>query len=156
MYLPIFCRCGFLEAFHYSWPMKSSNFLIFLKTQYLHSPLHFETILYYMVHVLIISAAQDITSMHSSRMSTVRCSSRFLGGGGGCPGGGGYPSMHWAEGGGVYPSMHWTGGVYPSMHWTGGCLPGVAATTRTRHPSWTEFLTHASENITLPQLGWGP
>ena len=33
-------------------------------------------------------------------------------------------------------------GVYPSMHWG-------------RHPPWTEFLTHAPENITFPQLYCG-
>ena len=124
MYLPIFCRCGFLEAFHYSWPMKPSNFLIFLKTQYLHSPLHFETILYYMVHVLLISAAQDITSMHSSRMSTSAVVAVSWGGGGSA-----------------------RGGVYPSMH--RGRLP--LSTSPPPQPLWTEFLTHACENITLPQ-----
>ena len=33
-------------------------------------------------------------------------------------------------------------GVYPSMHWG-------------RHPPWTKFLTHASENITFLQLHCG-
>ena len=75
-----------------------------------------------MVHVLIISAAQDITSMHSSRMSTVRCSSRFLWGGGSARGG---VSQH---------TLRQT----PPLH-----LPPP--------PLWTEFLTHACENITLPQ-----
>ena len=31
------------------------------------------------------------------------------------------------------------GGVYPSMQWS-------------RHPLWTELLTHACENSTFPQL----
>ena len=34
------------------------------------------------------------------------------------------------------------GGWYPSMHW--GRLP----------PLWTEFLTHATENVTLPQTSF--
>ena len=87
------------------------------------------------------------TRLYSSKMHTA-CSltispsmlcSRRLGGGvpawsGGClPGPGGcLPSP-----GGV-SSWSGVGGWYPSMHWG--------------RPPWTEFLTHASENITLPQL----
>ena len=66
----------------------------------------------------------QITRMHSSRMSTVRCScSGRLGGGGGvclgavCPGRG---------------CVCVSGGYTPSL--------------------WTEFLTHACENITFLQL----
>ena len=67
--------------------------------------------------------------MHSSRMRTVRSSSH------------------------VYPSMHWAGGVSAQE----GCLPRgvciIACTEAdTPPPLWTEFLTHACENVTLPQL----
>ena len=67
------------------------------------------------------------TRMQSSRMRTVRCSSRLL-----------------------------LGGVC-----SGGCLPrGDVSQYAPRQtlplpPLWTEFLTHASENITLPQLRCG-
>ena len=33
--------------------------------------------------------------------------------------------------------------------WSGGCVPGQVLP-----PPWTEFLTHASENITLPQTSF--
>ena len=62
------------------------------------------------------------TSMYSSRMRTVRLLPVSS-------------SMHCCWGGGV---CSWG---YPSMQWG-----------RTPHPPGTEFLTHASENITLPQL----
>ena len=62
--------------------------------------------------------------MHSSRMHTVR-SSGYLGGGGG----------------GVYPRGLSAWRVYPNMQWD---------RHTPLHPR-TEFLTHASENITFPQ-----
>ena len=104
--------------------------------------------------------------MHSSRMRTVRCSSRLPRGGvsargvclrGVCPGecllGEGVVSARgdgWCLPGGdgvvsaqgVYPSMHWAGGVCPSACW------------HTPPSLWTEFLTHACENITFPQLNF--
>ena len=72
--------------------------------------------------------------MYSSRMRTVHCSSGLLGGvstqGGGC--------LPW----GVCPGDVCLGDVYLG----GGCLvDGVSAL-------WTEFFTHACENITFPQL----
>ena len=59
--------------------------------------------------------------------------------------------------GGVYPE-----GV-PGGVWPGGCLPrvylpggGVSQhALRQTPPLWTEFLTHACENITLLQLRYG-
>ena len=69
-------------------------------------------------HIFARTIVTDVyvTRMHSSGMSTVRCSGRL---GGGClPRGWRGPSA-------------W--GVYTS-------------------PMWTEFLTHAYENITFPQL----
>ena len=80
--------------------------------------------------------------MHSSRMLTVRSRSHV------------YPSMHWAAGvcpGGVCRGRG--GGVCPG----GVCLGGVSqhALRQTPHPLWTEFLTHACENITLTQLRCG-
>ena len=87
-----------------------------------------------------------------------------------------YPSMHWA--GRCVFQHHWAGGcVYPSMHWAGDFCPGGVSALGVsvrgvsvrgawgRHnppvqcmlgsiplPPWTEFLTHACENITFPQL----
>ena len=52
----------------------------------------------------------------------------------------------------------WSGGV---SAWSGGCLPGPGgcisqhALRQTPSPLWTEFLTHACENITLAQLRCG-
>ena len=69
--------------------------------------------------------------MHSSRMRTVRCSGHL--GVGVCLGGG--------VQGGVCLEGVCLGGVK-----VGVCLGGVHL-----HP-WTEFLTHAFENITFPQL----
>ena len=71
--------------------------------------------------------------MHSSRMRTVRCSSRLPGlsvQGGVCPGG-------------VCPGW----GVVCS----GGCLPQCML-GHTSPPLWTEFLTRACEDITFPKL----
>ena len=53
--------------------------------------------------------------------------------------------------GGVY--LPGQGGV-PA--WSGGgYLPGPGGVYLVRHPPpWTEFLTHASENITLPQTSF--
>ena len=83
--------------------------------------------------------------MHSGRMRTVRCSGHP----GGCLLGGGV----YLEGG-VYPAgwcvsrgcLPRGGGVCP-----GGCLPRVGVPP-TPLPPWTEFLAHACENITFPQL----
>ena len=63
--------------------------------------------------------------MHSSRMRIVRCSGRLLGGGG---------------------VSAW--GVV-SAH---GGLPGGGVCQTPHTPPRTEFLTHACENITFPQL----
>ena len=98
--------------------------------------------------------------MHSSRMRAVRCR--------GCLGGGVSDQGvclrgFWPEGGvcprGVCPGgVSAQGGVCP-----GGwclpregvclaCLPGGCLPRQTLPPLWTEFLTHACENITFPQL----
>ena len=74
------------------------------------------------------------TRMHSSRMRTVRCSSRMPGG---CL----------PRGAKVYPSGCLPMGCLPtgvSASGGGGCTPPL--------PPWTEFLTHGCENITFPQL----
>ena len=102
------------------------------------------------------------TGMHSGGMRTVCCGDHlgvgcvcpggvYPGLGGVCPGGGrglhrgmsawgmsAYGvSAQWVSAWGVSTQE---GGVYPSMQWG-------------RHPLlWTEFLTHACENITFPQL----
>ena len=67
--------------------------------------------------------------MHSSRMHTVRSSSRLLGEGGVCPGG----SVQGKGMGGL------PGGVYPSMHWG-------------RYPLAVDRMTDRCKNITFPQL----
>ena len=84
---------------------------------------------------LMMLSLQNITRLHSSMMRTARLLIIS-------------PSMH-CTGGGVCSqwgcllrgcrSQGWGG--YPSMHWG-------------RPPLWTEFLTHASENITLPQTSF--
>ena len=58
--------------------------------------------------------------------------------------------------------MIWSGGCLPlvrgSASGLGVCLPlvwGVYPSMQWGRPPWTEFLTHASENITLPQLRCG-
>ena len=88
---------------------------------------------YYLLHM------QMVTRLHSSRMHTTRLLTVS-------------PSMHWvggllwgagpggcvfAPGGGA-----WWGGWYLSMHWGRSSL------------LWTEFLTHATENITLAQTSF--
>ena len=70
------------------------------------------------------------TRLHSSRMHTARLLT-------------------------VYPSMHCTGrGVCACPG--GGCAPrrGSQHALRQTPLLWTEFLTHASENITLPQTSF--
>ena len=59
------------------------------------------------------------TRMHSSRMRTVRSSSR------------------------VYPSMEWAWGCVSQHAVDGGCVPGgcIPACTEADPPPWTEFLT---------------
>ena len=59
----------------------------------------------------------------------------------------------------VSPSMHCAGGVSAPggvsrgcLLWSGGC---VSQHAMGQTPPWTEFLTHASENITLSQLRCG-
>ena len=80
-------------------------------------------------------------------MRTARSSSRL-------PGGGGSASVH----AGIHHLRCWPGDTPP---------PGVDLETPPQpdpptspmgvglEPPWTEFLTHASENITLPQLRCG-
>ena len=93
------------------------------------------------------------TRMHSSRMRTVRCSGR--------------PGVSAQEGclargvsayGGVCLSVYWCWDTHtprvdtPPGSDQGGCVSQHAL----RHtPLWTEFLTHACENITFPQLRCG-
>ena len=105
--------------------------------------------------------------MHSSRMRTARLLPVS-------------PSMHYSEGvpawsrGGV-PALSrggvpaWSQGVYliqggtylPGLGWVylpglGGGVPAWCrgCTCPCTPPLWTEFLTHASENITLPQTSF--
>ena len=115
----------------------------------------------YVIFNQCTGATTTRTRMHSSRMRTGRsltvCCSLLPGGvcsGGVCSWGGVFSQGGvWSRGvcvcllqgggcllrGGVC-----SGGVHPSMHWG-------------RHPPplWTEFLTHACENITLAQLRCG-
>ena len=71
--------------------------------------------------------------MYSSRMRTVRCSGRLWGGR--CPG-------SCVQGGVSWVCVCVQGGV------SGGCVQRGGNTSAL----WTEFLTHACENITFPQL----
>ena len=78
------------------------------------------------------------TSMHSSRMPTARLLSVS-------------PSMHC---GGDVCLWSWRGicswrGRLSLVQGEGGCIPAYNGADS---PLCTEFLTHASENITLPQL----
>ena len=98
-------------------------------------------------------------------------------GAGGLPGRGGRWEVGgggsaWSRGGGVSARSGgvsaWSGGV---SAWSGGCLPGLgrgvsvcsggvgisqhALRQTPSPPPWTEFLTHACENITLAQLRCG-
>ena len=91
------------------------------------------------------------TRMHSSRMRTIRRSSRLLGGGvcqpGGClPGGGCLPARGRLPAGGVFylpgQCLPGGGGVCP-----GGCLADT--------PTPMDRMTDTCENITLPQLHCG-
>ena len=78
----------------------------------------------------LLSTNISVTRMHSSRMCTARSSSR--------PGGGGV-------------STYIPLGPAPPP----GPGPPVPGTPRARHPPlWTEFLTHACENITFPQTSF--
>ena len=60
----------------------------------------------------------------------------------------------------VSPSMLCSGGCLVwGVPGPGGCLPGPgggisACTEADTRPVWTEFLTHACENITLPQTSF--
>ena len=70
-----------------------------------------------------------MTRLHSSRMRTARSLT-------------------------VSPSMHCTGGF---CSWGGVSAPGGVVSQhalRQTPPLWTEFLTHTSENITLPQTSF--
>ena len=81
---------------------------------------------------------------------TVCCS--LLPGGGVCawsPGGGGVPGL---RGGGGVPGPG--GGGVPGPR--GGGVSQHALRQTPSSPLWTEFLTHACENITLAQLRCGP
>ena len=73
------------------------------------------------------------------------------------------PSAAVAAGGGV--SAQWgicLWGAYPGGVCPGGCLLGGVCHTPpvqcmlgyTPSPLWSEFLTHACENITFPQILW--
>ena len=110
-----------------------------------------------MINIIFFSFIK--TGKHSSRTRTVCCSGRR--GGGWClPAGGG---------GGVCPSACWDtcpGDVCPvhaGISARGECLPQCMlgylpggsvcpSACGDTPPPWTEFLTHAYENIALPQL----
>ena len=104
-----------------------------------------------------------LTRLHSSRMRTARSLTVYpsmlcSGGWGGLFRGGGAwsrgvpsPGGAWFGEGGAWS---WGGGA-----WSGACLVrGVVSQHALRQtpppPPWTEFLTHASENITLPQTSF--
>ena len=103
----------------------------------------------------------NMTRMHSSRMRTGRsltvcCSLLPVVGGGSGPGG------VCLVRGGVCSGGTWSGGVSAPggcLVWGGGfCSGGVSQHALRQTPSlflWTEFLTHACENITLAQLRCG-
>ena len=80
------------------------------------------------------------TRKHSSTMRTVRCSGR--GGGGVCPGKW-EVSAHGVLARGCLPR-----GCLPGRG--GGCIP--ACTKAETLPWWTEFLTHACENIIITKV----
>ena len=86
------------------------------------------------------SASHLWTRLHSSRMHTARSLAVS-------------PSML-CSGGGAVPGRG-EGGAYLVP---GGCVPGpgegVSQHALRQTPPWTEFLTHASENITLPQTSF--
>ena len=98
-----------------------------------------------------------LTRLHSSRMRTARSLTVYpsmlcSGGGGGLgrpvPRGGA-----WSRGGGF--------GLVLGGAWSGGCLVqggarsgGHALRQTPPLPPWTEFLTHTSKNITLPQTSF--
>ena len=108
--------------------------------------------------------------MHSSRMPTVQCSGRLVcvcvgrgwlytqGGSawgvstwGGLPGGAGSVCL---EGGGLFRGVSAYGGICPGecVCFRGCvCIPACNEVD-TPPPPLTEFLTHACENITFPQL----
>ena len=93
------------------------------------------------------------TRMYSSRIRTVRCSSHLLGGG--C-----LPSRESAQGGclpGTSTQGGLPGGVSAQEVSAHGCISPGRCLADVPHPTphpppWTEFLTHACENITFPQL----
>ena len=81
-------------------------------------------------------------------------------GGGTClvPGGAGVPA--WSQRGVYLPGPRggvpaWSRGGVPTWSW-GVYLPGPrgAVPGQVLPPLWTEFLTHASENFTLPQTSF--
>ena len=123
---------------------------------------------------------QSVTRMHSSRMRTARaftvCRSLLLGGctwswgvvPGGVPGlgvwsQGGVPSWSWRGIPGLGGVPVWSrgctclvlGGVVPGvLAWSGGCTWSREGCTWSGTPPRTEFLTHASEIITLPETSF--
>ena len=109
------------------------------------------------------------TRMHSSRMRTVRNSSRLQGGGGWCTclGGGGYlipGGCTWSQGGvpglgGVYLvsgvnlawGCTWSRGVVPAR----GCTWSRGVYLPRYPPPWTEWLTDRCKNITFANFVCG-
>ena len=134
-------------------------------------------------HKLDETDSNTNTRMHSSRMRTGRsltiCCSMLPGGGcllpGGCLIWGGVCSRGVSGRGVSAPGGYLVGGVSApggvcsqgclvlgGGAWSWGCVPGpggciTACTEVDPHPPplWTEFLTHACENITLAQLRCG-
>ena len=85
------------------------------------------------------------TSMHSSRMRTARLLPACTAPGGGVCAPGRVSASH-----GMSASHR---SVWPGVSGRGVSAQGVSAQRRCLlggAPLWTEFLTHASENITLP------
>ena len=90
--------------------------------------------------------------MHTARLLPVSPSMHWAGGGGLLTGG--LLLAGSAPGGGLLPGGLLPGGLLP-----GGLLPGGVSQHAMmqwgRTCLWTEFLTHTTENITLPQLRCG-
>ena len=145
--LTALCRLQFLDAvISYVWTKicchMFTTLIYFANTEMLKTPER---------HTL--DGVRNRTSTHPSRIRTARFRMEVYGIGGGSIGGLSYRGRVWYRG--AWYREVYTPRCLRGIHPLPSCILGYTTPTQLNagiHALWTEWMTHACENITFPQL----